>query len=144
MSELTGSWQSGGAFLCFSVVQPCCHHYVASEQSFCLLVGVVDSVCSLPGSKTDFYYSWTVSVALAPYAKPKSSWFYFYLTFCYYRVTTKFCSCQPQKRVFHAVTRNGHASKEPQELDFTGEIKKGEFGCEVRSGGLRPCAKDPP
>lgn len=38
--------------------------------------------------------------------------------------------------MYHSLTKHGHASNEPQELDFTGEIKSSMFGCEVCSGGL--------
>lgn len=44
--------------------------------------------------------------------------------------------------MFHTLTKHGHASKDPQELDFMGEIKRRAFGCEVRSGGLALLVKD--
>lgn len=46
--------------------------------------------------------------------------------------------------MFHPTTKNGHASKDTQELDFMGEIKRGAFDCEVRSRGLALCVKDTP
>lgn len=44
--------------------------------------------------------------------------------------------------MFHSLTKHGHASNDPQELDFMGEIKTRAFGCEVCSGGLALLVKD--
>lgn len=44
--------------------------------------------------------------------------------------------------MYHSLTKHGHASNEPQELDFMGEIKSSMFGCEVCSGGLAILVKD--
>lgn len=44
--------------------------------------------------------------------------------------------------MFHSLTKHGHASNDPQELDFMGEIKRSMFGCEVGSGGLAILVKD--
>lgn len=49
---------------------------------------------------------------------------------------------QPWRSVFHTLTKHCHTSKDPQELDFMGEIKRRAFGCEVRSGGLALLVKD--
>lgn len=49
---------------------------------------------------------------------------------------------RPCKSVFITLTKRRHAAKEPQELNFTGEIKRRVFGCRVRSGGLARLAKE--
>lgn len=60
-----------------------------------------------------------------------------------YKITDmKSCSIQPWKSVFHTLTTHGHASKDPGELDFMGEIKRRAFGCEVCSEGLALLVKE--
>lgn len=44
--------------------------------------------------------------------------------------------------VFHRHTKRGHASSDPQELDFMGEIKRSAFVCKVGSRSFALPAKD--
>lgn len=63
-------------------------------------------------------------------------------SYCIGITAVKSCAIQRWKSAFHTLTKNGHACKDPQELDFMGEIKRSVFGCGVRSGGLALLVKD--